>query len=79
MRLVIPRAAPSGLVMCGRGAGAGTGDPGGVSVEMVRDLGQGRTHRPGRGSVSKLAGVLALHLVEVWDLHLERLGLMVPG
>ena len=34
--------------------------PAGVSVEMVWDLGQGRTYRPGRGSVSKLAGVLAL-------------------
>ena len=31
-----------------------------VSVGTVRDLEQGRTHRPGRGSVSKLAGVLGL-------------------
>jgi WD40 repeat protein/DNA-binding SARP family transcriptional activator len=31
-----------------------------VSVGTVRDLEQGRTHRPGRDSVSKLAGVLGL-------------------
>src|SRR5690242_21644902 len=27
LRLVTPHAIPGGLVMCGRGAGAGTGDP----------------------------------------------------
>jgi WD40 repeat protein/DNA-binding SARP family transcriptional activator/DNA-binding XRE family transcriptional regulator len=32
----------------------------GVSVGTVRDLEQGRTHRPGRDLVSKLAGVLGL-------------------
>jgi transcriptional regulator with XRE-family HTH domain len=31
-----------------------------VSVGTVRDLGQGRTHRPGQDSVAKLAGALGL-------------------
>ena len=34
--------------------------PAGVSVEMVWDLGQGRTHRPEQGSMGKLAGVPGL-------------------
>jgi transcriptional regulator with XRE-family HTH domain len=31
-----------------------------ISLGTVRDLEQGRTHRPGRGSVTKLAGALGL-------------------
>ena len=32
----------------------------GISVGTVRDLGQGRTHRPEQGSMGKLAGVPGL-------------------
>ena len=40
-----------------------------VSVGTVRDLEQGRTHRPGRGSVARLAIVLGLDGRLVFDLR----------